>query len=51
MISNQGSARLDVREDAEKLPNKAPELLDEMEELLQDEGAAEELDAEAANAA
>ena len=51
LIADVVTGKLDVREEAEKLPNKAPELLDEMEELLQDEGAAEELDTEAANAA
>ena len=51
LIADVVTGKLDVREEAEKLPNKGPELLDEMEELSQDESVAEDIDIEAADAA
>ena len=53
LIADVVTGKLDVREAAAKLPEEAPEAepLDEMEELPQDEGAAEDLEAEAAEVA
>lgn len=53
LIADVVTGKLDVGEAAAKLPEEEPEVepLDEMEELSQDEAAAEDLEAEAADAA
>jgi hypothetical protein len=51
LIADVVTGKLDVREVAAKLPDEAPEaeLLDEMEDLPQDEPAAEDFELEAAD--
>ena len=53
LIADAVTGKLDVREAAAKLPDEAPEVepLDEVEDVMQDELVAEDIDIEAADAA